>query len=132
MAGNFGNTITLVAHDGLTLPNAAAVTEIGGAAGRFRTRVNLPSDNHLGRLVVGVSVAGAATEELVVQSSTDGGSTWTDFLPPATLVGVAGTASAGQEGPVGNSADLLLRLVTRNGNGATSPVIGLAMIQLHS
>ncbi len=123
--------VTILAGDNLQWRNMpAALTEIFNAT-IHRTMVDL-SNATQARLTVGVGRAGFATAELRGQYSTDG-ATWF-YLdgtsgPSVPINAVGLQVSSWVNLDAGAQADVYIRIVGINGNGAADPRFGLITIQ---
>lgn len=132
--------VTLLAqHGGVTWTNMpAALTEWNGST-RTRTKIDLTHVN-LVRLTAAVATPGVAGAEVRVQHSTDqvnwsyldGSSGATALDGPGIDIGVDNcSASTWRALTAGAKADVFVRLVGINGNGAADPVVGLITLQLN-
>ena len=90
------------------------------------------------RLIVGGGVNGTAGCEARVQYSTDGGTVW-DYLdavsgPLTSIAAITATIVPGAWAPIVAAArrDVLLRLVTINGNAVASPTFVHVLLELSS
>jgi len=104
----------------------AALTEhpLGG----MRKKVDLTKASKA-RLITRVTTAGAANAILKVQYSTDE-SAWTDLCGTPTI-GTTGTkVGAWTDVPSGAKADVFIRLVGINGDGALDPVFRGVTLQV--
>lgn len=117
---------------------AAAITEIPAGAGA-RNRADLSNTTQI-RVVAGVTTASAAGAVLAVQYSLDNGSTWVFSDGGSSYTsGVSAAASLAATGTIGGTwrtvptamkTDVVLRLVTVNGDGAADPVVGRMDVQV--
>jgi len=114
----------------------AALAELSTNIGRTRTYYDMSYVTSC-RVVVGQSIAASVSTEIRVQYSLDNGTTW------AYLDGVAGpssgalgtTANQNVRGPwvplvAAARADVLLRVVTINGNGTADPAFWFVTLQV--
>jgi hypothetical protein len=117
--------------DLLTLTNlAAAKTELNGQTHR-RTRYDLTQFTSA-RVLTRVETVGVAGTEVRVEYSTDE-STWAyldNTAGPASSLASTGVQTAGYVSLTGAAkADVYLRAVTINGDGAADPVVGYVVLE---
>jgi hypothetical protein len=109
----------------------AALTELLGQM-RFRTKYDLTNATQA-RVAVTVLIAGAATASICAQYSTDQ-VTWAYLNggtePCATINATGVRTSAFVNLAAAAKADVFLRIVGRNGNGALGPSFGQISIQV--
>ncbi len=106
----------------------AALTELNGAT-RSRVKVDLTAAVNV-RLTAAVSVVGAAGAAYRVQYATDGDAqgTWAyldgNAGPSVTIDALGGRVSPWATLVAGARADVWLRVVGINGDGAADPIVG--------
>ncbi len=130
-------SITMVAQVGsLAWTNMpSALTEWYSTPNRYRVKADLTNARQA-RVTVAVNVAAAANAECRVQYATDGDGqgTWA-YLdgvdgPKVNVGSIEGKASAWVNLASGAKADVWLRLVGINGDGAADPSFGTVTVQL--
>jgi hypothetical protein len=111
--------------------NTAALTELAGSTNR-RTKIDLTNALQA-RITARVTTVGSASAEIRAQYSLDE-STW-DYLDgssgPGVNISTLGTKASGYV-TLANAAkaDVFVRVVTINGDGAADPQIGSIYIQV--
>lgn len=124
----------VVLAEGATWTNMpAAVTEFAGLA-RHRTKLDLTQTREV-RLLVNVATAGAAGAVLRAQYSTDqvawaalDGASGPEVAIDATGLGVSGWVAL----EAGAKADVFVRIVGADGDGAADPVFGPVAVQVRN
>jgi hypothetical protein len=110
----------------------AAQTEFFLARTNMRHQIDLTGASQA-RITTQLNVAGASGAELRLQYSTDNGSTWNNAAASGNIsvsVDAAGQrVGAWASLAAGAKADVLIRLVGINGNGAADPEFGLTTAQ---
>ncbi len=128
--------VTLLAqHGAVAFTNIpAALTEWNGA-NRTRTKLDLTSSREA-RVTAAVTTAANAAAEIRIQYATDGDAqaTWA-YLdggsgPLVNIGAVGGRASGWVALAATAKADVWIRVVSINGDGAADPIVGLITLQL--
>lgn len=127
--------ISFPTSNGVSLTNQpSTLREFPTGNNSERTKADLTNATQI-RIVARINTAGATAAELRPQYSTNSGSTWNYFnaagsTPGVSLVAAGLASSAWATMDSGAKADVWVRVIEINGDGASDPIIGHVQVQV--